>query len=500
MSTSAKTQDLGSLLKDAALFKQQGYINGQWVAASDGATFPLHNPATGAKLADMPHMPRSQVTEAIDAAKAAFPAWAALTAYQRQAYLLKLFKEMEDHNEDLAIILCTENGKPLAESRGEIAYGASFLNWNAAEALRTYGQTIPSPYPGTRNTVIKQPIGVCALITPWNFPNAMITRKMAPALAAGCTVVIKAPAETPLSALAMSVLSERVGIPAGVVNIVLMDKGEREAAAGLELCENTKVSKISFTGSTPVGRLLMKQSSGTLKKLSFELGGNAAFIIFEDADLDLAVNGIIASKFRAAGQTCVCANRIFVHSKVYDEFASRLVDRVKQFKIGNGMDDGVNIGPLVSQRGVEKVERHVEDAVSLGAKVLLGGKRIDNGDGSCFFEPTVLADVPRQCAVADEETFGPLAPLFRFDDEDDVIERANTSEVGLAAYFFTQNLARTNRVAERLEVGMVAVNTGVIAQACVPFGGVKQSGFGREGGPSGIDEFMIEKLITIGGL
>ncbi|OCF58962.1 succinate-semialdehyde dehydrogenase (NADP+) [Kwoniella mangroviensis CBS 10435] len=499
----SQTQDLAVLLSDSDLFRSQGYINGQWVSASDGATFPLTNPATGAKLADMPHMPRTQVAEAIDAAKAALPSWSALTAYQRSAYLLKLHALMEQHVNDLGTILCVENGKPLAEAKGEIAYGASFMQWNAAEGLRTYGQTIPSPYPGTRNIVIKQPIGVCGLITPWNFPNAMITRKMAPALAAGCTVVIKAPAETPLSALAMAVLCERIGIPAGVVNVVVMDKGEKEAAAGLELCENPKVSKISFTGSTSVGRLLMKQSSSTLKKLSFELGGNAAFIIFDDADLETAVKGVIASKFRAAGQTCVCANRIFVHSKIYNEFASLLAEKVKELKVGNGMDEGVLIGPLVNVRGVEKVERHVQDAVSKGAKILVGGSRIksENAEGeSCFFQPTVLVDVPKECYVASEETFGPLAPLFKFDDEDDVVNRANSSEVGLAGYFFTKDLARSNRVAERLEVGMVGVNTGVIAQACIPFGGVKQSGFGREGGPGGINEFQIEKLITIGGI
>ncbi|WRT64910.1 uncharacterized protein IL334_001849 [Kwoniella shivajii] len=500
MSSSSKSQDLGSLLSDSALFRTQGYINGQWVSASDGVTFPLTNPATGALIADMPHMPRSQVAEAIDAAKTALPAWAALTAYQRSAYLLKLHSLMEQHAQDLGTILCVENGKPLAEAKGEIAYGASFMQWNAAEGLRTYGQTIPSPFPGTRNMVIKQPIGVCGLITPWNFPNAMITRKMAPALAAGCTVVIKAPAETPLSALAMAVLCERIGVPAGVVNVVVMDKGDREAAAGLELCENIKVSKISFTGSTPVGRLLMKQGSSTLKKLSFELGGNAAFIIFDDADLELAVTGVIASKFRAAGQTCVCANRIFVHSKIYDQFAKLLAEKVGAFKVGDGMTEGVTIGPLVNSRGVEKVERHVKDAVSKGAKVLVGGEKIDNGDGSCFFQPTVLVDVPRECAVAEEETFGPLAPLFKFDDEEDVITRANSSEVGLAGYLFTRDLARSNRVAEKLEVGMVGVNTGVIAQACIPFGGVKQSGFGREGGPSGINEFQVDKLITIGGM
>ncbi|WWC87047.1 uncharacterized protein L201_001932 [Kwoniella dendrophila CBS 6074] len=500
----SKTQDLGSLLQDADLFRTQGYINGKWVSASDGITFPLTNPATGSKIADMPHMPRTQVSEAIDAAKAALPSWSALTAYQRSSYLLKLHSLMEQHSQDLGTILCVENGKPLAEAKGEIAYGASFMQWNAAEGLRTYGQTIPSPYPGTRNIVIKQPIGVCGLITPWNFPNAMITRKMAPALAAGCTVVIKAPAETPLSALAMAVLCERIGIPPGVVNVVLMDKGDREAAAGLELCENPKVSKISFTGSTPVGRLLMKQSSSTLKKLSFELGGNAAFIIFDDADLELAVTGVIASKFRAAGQTCVCANRIFVHADIYDKFATLLTEKVKQLQIGNGLDQGITIGPLVNSRGVEKVERHVKDALSKGAKVLIGGEGFSpnnnnndiQGEGveTCFYKPTVLINVSDDSFVSSEETFGPLAPLFKFKDEKDVIEKANSSEVGLAAYFYTKDLSRSNRVSEALEVGMVGVNTGVIAQACIPFGGVKQSGFGREGGPSGINEFQIEKV------
>ncbi|WWC67797.1 uncharacterized protein I206_101710 [Kwoniella pini CBS 10737] len=504
----SKTQDLGALLSDSDLFRTQGYINGKWVGASDGATFPLTNPATGAKLADMPHMPRSQVSEAIDAAKSALPAWSALTAYQRSAYLLKLHGLIEQHVQDLGTILCVENGKPLNEAKGEIAYGASFLQWNAAEGLRTYGQTIPSPFPGTRNMVIKQPIGVCGLITPWNFPNAMITRKMAPALAAGCTVVIKAPAETPLSALAMAVLCERVGIPDGVVNVVCMDKGDREAAAGLELCENPKVSKISFTGSTPVGRLLMKQSSSTLKKLSFELGGNAAFIVFDDADLETAVNGVIASKFRAAGQTCVCANRIFVQSKIYDRFANLLAEKVKAFKVGNGMTEGVTIGPLVNQRGVEKVERHVKDAISKGAKILVGGERfIPEGgesniteDETCFYKPTVIINVDSTSYVSSEETFGPLAPLFKFETDEEVIKRANETEVGLAAYFFTKDLQRSNKIAESLEVGMVGVNTGVIAQACIPFGGVKQSGFGREGGPGGINEFQIEKLITIGGI
>ncbi|RSH82895.1 succinate semialdehyde dehydrogenase NADP+ linked [Saitozyma podzolica] len=446
MVTTTRTQDLASQLADSSLFRTKGFVNGQWVDASDGLSFTVTNPATGEKLGEMPNMPRSQIQEAIVASKTAFPLWAKLTAHQRQGYLLKLFQAMEENANDLALILTAENGKPFAEAKGEIAYGAGFVSWFAAEAVRTYGHTVPSPFPNTRNTVIKQPVGVCGLITPWNFPNAMITRKMAPALAAGCTMVIKAPAETPLSALAMCALAERVGIPPGVVNCVTVEKGEREAACGLELCENVNVSKISFTGSTPVGRLLMKQSSGTLKKLSFELGGNAAFIVFDDADLNLAIEGVIASKFRAGGQTCVCANRIFVHAKVYDEFASRLAKKVKAFK------------------------------------------------------PTVLVDVPKECAIASEETFGPLAALFKFEDEDDVVVRANDSEVGLAGYFYTKDVSRTYRVAEKLQVGMVAVNTGVIAQTCVPFGGVKQSGFGREGGKSGIDEYMIEKLITIGGI
>ncbi|ORX39809.1 Aldehyde/histidinol dehydrogenase [Kockovaella imperatae] len=493
-------ENLRSLLKDPELLQSKAYVNGQWVDADDGETFTVTNPATGKTLVDVPNMPQSQVRKAIEHAKSTIKSWSAETAYKRQTLLLAWYSAIMANVDDLALILTKENGKPLAEAKTEITYGASYISWFAAEAVRAYGHTVPAVFPGTRNTVIKQPIGVCGMITPWNFPNAMITRKAAPALAAGCTIVIKAPAETPLSALAICALAERVGIPAGVVNVVTVAKGEREQACGLELTTNPLVSKISFTGSTPVGRLLMKQCSSTLKKMSMELGGNAAFIVFDDADLDLAIEGVITSKFRGAGQTCVCANRIFVHAKVYNEFASRLTDRVKAFKVGDPSEEGVTIGPLITEAGVAKVERHVNDAVEKGARILVGGSRPDAPEGSFFYSPTVLADVPRECAVASEETFGPLAALFKFEQEEDVVTRANDTEVGLAGYFFTKDISRVWRVAERLEVGMVAVNTGMISQACIPFGGVKQSGFGREGGRGGLDEYMVEKLVTIGGI
>lgn len=481
-------------LSSPSLLRTSAFVNGKWTEASDGKKFEVTNPANGKLLAECSDLTRDDIKQAIAASAEAFPAWAKLTAYQRQGYILALLAELKANVDDLAIILAAENGKPLAEAKGEVAYGNGFLEWFAGEAVRTYGHSVPAAMPNIRNNIIKQPVGPCALITPWNFPNAMISRKLAPALAAGCTMVIKAPAETPLSALAICSLAEKVGIPAGVLNVVTVSKGEREAACGAELCENPAIRKLSFTGSTPVGQLLMKQCAGSLKKMSMELGGNAAFIVFDDANLEQAVTGVMASKYRAAGQTCVCANRIFVQSGIYDKFAEAMVAKVSALKMGDPLEEGVTIGPLVNDRGVEKAIRHIDDAVAKGAKVALGGKR---GEG-LFVQPTVLLDVPKDCAIASEETFGPVAALFKFESESEVIQRANSVDVGLAAYFFTRDASRITRVSEALEVGMIGCNTGMISQPCIPFGGVKHSGFGREGGRSGIDEYMIEKLVSQG--
>ncbi|KAA1466466.1 succinate-semialdehyde dehydrogenase [Dentipellis sp. KUC8613] len=470
-------------LRDPTLLKTQGFINGQWLEAKDGGSIMVTNPATDEELATIPEMGISETKDAIEAAGNAFQTWRKTTAKHRHDLLLKLFALMNEHADDLARIITLENGKPLREAKGENVYSASFIEWFAEEALRTYGEHIPAASNSIRNVVIKQPIGVVSILTPWNFPSAMITRKLGPALAAGCTAVIKPPPETPFSALALVELARRAGFPDGVINIVTTQKNVAEVAK--EMCENKIVKKISFTGSTPVAKLLV----------SLEAGGNAPFIVFEDADIDKAVEGAIACKFRQSGQTCVCANRIYVQSSVYAEFASRLADRVAAFKVGNGLNDEITHGPLIHDRAVQKVASHVEDAVSKGAQVLVGGSRVE-GAGQ-FFAPTVLSDVPANALINDEETFGPVAALVKFETEEEVIKLANNSDVGLAGYFFSKDVGRVWRVAEALEVGMVGTNTGVISQAVVPFGGVKESGLGREGG-HGIEDYLNTKLIAFG--
>ena len=491
----APAEALASLsLKDRKLFREQCYIDGNWVDADSRKSTPVINPATGEELGAVPRMGTPETKCAIEAAERAWPAWRAKTAKERAVILRKWFDLMMANQEDLAQIMTAEQGKPLGESRGEIAYGASFIEWFAEEGKRTYGETIPSPWADKRIVVMKQPIGVCALITPWNFPNAMITRKAGPALAAGCTVVIKPAGQTPYSALAMAELGERAGIPKGVLNIITGDS----KAIGAELCANPIVRKLSFTGSTETGRMLMRQCADTIKKLSLELGGNAPFIVFDDADLDAAVEGALASKYRNAGQTCVCANRIYVQDGVYDMFARKLTEKVKGFKVGPGVEPGVIIGPLIDENGVKKVEAHVTDAVSKGAKVILGGKR--HPRGGLFFEPTVIADVTPAMVVSREETFGPVAPLIRFKTEDEVVGLANDSEFGLAGYFYSRDVGRIFRVAERIETGIVGANVGIISTEVAPFGGVKQSGLGREGSKYGIEEYLEIKYLLLGGL
>ena len=479
-------------LKDPKLFRTQCYIDGGWVDSVQ--TIPVRNPATGSVLGTVPKLGAEETRRAIEAAERAWPAWRAKTAKERAAILRKWFDLMMANQEDLAQILTAEQGKPLAEARGEIAYGASFIEWFAEEAKRVYGDTIPSPWADKRVVVIKQPIGVAALITPWNFPNAMITRKAGPALASGCPVVIKPAGQTPYSALAMAELGERAGIPKGVLNIITGDS----KAIGAELCANPKVRKLSFTGSTETGRILMRQSADTIKKLSLELGGNAPFIVFDDADLDAAVEGALASKYRNAGQTCVCANRLYVQDAVYDAFTAKLTEKVKGFKVGAGTEPGVVIGPLIDEQGLKKVEAHVADAVGKGARVVLGGKKHERG--GLFFQPTVLTNVTPQMLVSHEETFGPVAPLIRFKTEQEAIDLANDSEFGLAGYFYSRDVGRIWRVAEAMETGMVGVNAGIISTEVAPFGGVKQSGLGREGSKYGIEEFLEAKYILMGGV
>ena len=481
-------------LKDPKLLREQCYIEGVWVDADGRKTIAVDNPATGQVLGSVPRMGAAETKRAIEAAGHAWPAWRAKTAKERAVILRKWFDLMMANQEDLAQIMTAEQGKPLAESRGEIAYGASFIEWFAEEGKRAYGDTIPAPWADKRILVIKQPIGVCALITPWNFPNAMITRKAGPALAAGCTVVIKPAGQTPFSALALAELGERAGIPKGVLNIITGDS----KAIGAELCANPTVRKLSFTGSTETGRILMKQSADTIKKLSLELGGNAPFIVFDDADLDAAVEGALASKYRNAGQTCVCANRLYVQDRVYDAFAAKLTEKVKGFKVGPGTEPGVVIGPLIDEPGVEKVEKHVADALGKGAKTLLGGKRHERG--GLFFQPTVLADVTPDMLVSHEETFGPVAPLIRFKTEDEVIGLANDTEFGLAGYFYSRDVGRIFRVAERMETGIVGANVGIISTEVAPFGGVKQSGLGREGSKYGLEEYLEVKYVLLGGI
>ncbi|HVB47463.1 MAG TPA: NADP-dependent succinate-semialdehyde dehydrogenase [Burkholderiales bacterium] len=481
-------------LKDPKLFREQCYVDGAWVNADSGKTFTVGNPASGETLGGVPDMGAAETRRAIEAADRAWPAWREKTAKERAAILRKWFDLMLANQDDLALILTTEQGKPLAEAKGEIAYGASFVEWFAEEAKRIYGDVIPPHQADKRILVIKQPIGVAAMITPWNFPNAMITRKAAPALAAGCTVVLKPAEQTPFSALALAELAERAGIPKGVLNIVTGDA----PAIGKELCANPTVRKLSFTGSTEVGRILMRQSADTIKKLSFELGGNAPFIVFDDADLDAAVEGAIASKYRNAGQTCVCANRIYVQDGVYDQFAARLTAKVQQFKVGAGTEAGVVIGPLIDEQGMKKVEEHVADALGKGAKAALGGKRHEKG--GLFFQPTVLTGVTPEMRVSFEETFGPVAPLYRFKTEDEAIRLANNTEFGLAGYFYSRDIGRIFRVAEKMETGMVCVNSGILSTEVAPFGGVKQSGLGREGSKYGIEEYVEVKYVMLGGI
>ncbi|EKT4482053.1 NADP-dependent succinate-semialdehyde dehydrogenase [Pseudomonas putida] len=476
-------------LKDAQLFRQQAYINGEWLDADNGQTIKVTNPATGEVIGTVPKMGTAETRRAIEAADKALPAWRALTAKERSAKLRRWFELMIENQDDLARLMTTEQGKPLAEAKGEIAYAASFIEWFAEEAKRVYGDTIPGHQPDKRLIVIKQPIGVTAAITPWNFPAAMITRKAGPALAAGCTMVLKPASQTPYSALALVELAHRAGIPAGVLSVVTGSAGE----VGGELTGNSLVRKLSFTGSTEIGRQLMQECAKDIKKVSLELGGNAPFIVFDDADLDKAVEGAIISKYRNNGQTCVCANRIYVQDGVYDAFAQKLAAAVAKLKIGNGLEDGTTTGPLIDGKAVAKVQEHIEDAVSKGAKVLSGGKVIEGN----FFEPTILVDVPKTAAVAKEETFGPLAPLFRFKDEAEVIAMSNDTEFGLASYFYARDMSRVFRVAEALEYGMVGINTGLISNEVAPFGGIKASGLGREGSKYGIEDYLEIKYLCI---
>lgn len=478
-------------LKDPSLFRQQIYLAGEWQGAANGASFEVRNPANGELLGSVPLAGAAETRRAIEAANAAWPAWRRRTAKERAAILRKWYELMLAHADDLALILTTEQGKPLAEARGEILYAASFIEWFAEEGKRVYGDTIPTPAGDKRIVVTKEPVGVCAAITPWNFPAAMITRKVGPALAAGCPIVVKPAEATPFSALALAVLAERAGVPAGVFSVVTGDP----KAIGGELTGNATVRKLSFTGSTPVGRLLMAQCAPTVKKVSLELGGNAPFIVFDDADLDAAVEGAIASKYRNSGQTCVCTNRFYVHDKVYDAFAAKLAAAVEKLKVGRGTEAGVMQGPLINEAAVLKVEAHIEDALAKGASIATGGKRHALGHG--FFEPTVLTGVTPDMKVSKEETFGPLAPLFRFASDEEVIGLANDTEFGLAAYFYSRDIGRVWRVAEALEYGMVGINTGLISNEVAPFGGVKQSGLGREGSHYGIDDYVVIKYLCL---
>ena len=481
-------------LKDPSLLRQQCYINGKWVDADSSKAIDVINPATGEVLGTVPNLGAAETRRAIEAANAAWPAWRKKTAKERANILRKWFNLMMENQDDLATLMTAEQGKPLAEAKGEIAYGASFVEWFAEEAKRVYGDTIPQHQPDKRIVVIKEPIGVVAAITPWNFPNAMITRKCAPALAAGCPVVIKPATMTPFSATALAELAHRAGIPAGVLNVVT---GSASAIGG-EMSSNPIVRKLSFTGSTEIGKLLMQQCASTVKKVSMELGGNAPFIVFDDADLDAAVEGAIASKYRNTGQTCVCANRLLVQDSVYDRFAEKLKAAVGKLKVGDGLKGETQQGPLIDMKAVEKVEEHIADAVKKGAKVIIGGKR--HALGHSFFEPTILANVTPQMAVAREETFGPVAPLFRFNTEEDAVRLANDTEFGLAAYFFSRDIGRVWRVAEQLESGIVGINTGIISTEVAPFGGVKESGIGREGSKYGIEDFLEIKYLCMGGI
>jgi len=484
-----------SSLQQSRFYRQQGYINGQWVDADNQKTFPVMNPATGASVAEVADMGAAETARAIDAAEAAQVGWAALPARTRCSRLERWYQAILDNKEELGHLMTLEQGKPLAEAIGEVAYGAAYIKWFAEEGKRVYGDIIPAPMTDRRNLVTKQPVGIVGAITPWNFPSAMLARKLAPALAAGCVVVAKPAAETPLSALALAVLAEEAGIPAGVINLVT---GMDAPAIGSELTSNPKVRKITFTGSTRVGKILMAQSAETMKRTSMELGGNAPLIIFDDADLDIAIPGALVAKYRNSGQTCICSNRLFVQDGIYDEFVERLKAEVEKFSLGNGMEDGVTHGPLITEQAVMGVESKVHDAVIQGARIVTGGERSDQG--ACFFQPTIIADAKPSMRVFSEEIFGPVAPVFRFSDEAEVIELANKTEYGLAAYFYTENVNRMWRVSEALDYGMVGVNETAISSEVIPFGGMKESGQGREGSRYGLDDYLETKYICMGGL
>ncbi|MFQ5994508.1 MAG: NAD-dependent succinate-semialdehyde dehydrogenase [Acidiferrobacterales bacterium] len=481
-------------LNNTSLLRESCYVNGGWVDARNGSTIEVNNPVDGSVIGTVPAMNSEDTRDAIAAADAAWPGWRLLTGKERAVIMRRWFGLMMENLEDLAVLMTSEQGKPITESRGEIAYAAAFIEWFAEEAKRVYGDTMPHPLRGRRIVVLKQPIGVVAAITPWNFPAAMITRKCAPALAAGCTVVCKPASQTPYTALALAELAERAGMPKGVFNVITGPSAE----IGAELTGNPTVRKLGFTGSTEVGKQLMAQCAGTVKKVSFELGGNAPFIIFDDADIDAAVAGAMASKYRNTGQTCVCANRVLVQDGVYEAFAAKMANLAGSLKVGNGLEEGVEQGPLIDMRAVEKVELHIADATKKGAQVVAGGSR--HALGGTFFEPTVLANVTPDMVVANEETFGPVAPLFRFQDEDEAIRMANDTQFGLAAYFYSRDISRVWRVAEALEYGIIGINEGIISNEVAPFGGVKESGIGREGSKYGMDEFLEMKYLCMGGI
>ena len=481
-------------LSDPKLLRQKCYVDGQWIDSDNGQTIKVTNPVDSKAIGTIPRLGANETRRAIEAANKAYPAWRAKTAKDRAAILRKWFELMLEHKEDLARIMTAEQGKPISESRGEIAYGASFIEWFAEEGKRIYGDVIPQPMPDRRIVVTKEPVGVVGAITPWNFPNAMITRKCGPALAAGCTVVCKPATETPYSALALAELGERAGIPKGVFNVVTGSAKE----IGGELTSNPIVRKITFTGSTEIGKLLIEQCAATVKKMSMELGGHAPFIVFDDADIGAAVEGAMLSKFRNMGQTCVCANRIFAQDGVHDEFVARLSQAVSGLKVGNGMEEGVSQGPLINLAAIDKVEEHVSDAVGKGARIVVGGKR--HSLGGSFYQPTVLADVKAGMKIMKEETFGPVAPIIRFKDENEVVRMANDTEFGLASYFYTRDIGRAWRVAEALEYGIVGLNVGIISTEVAPFGGMKESGLGREGSKYGIDDFLEVKYVCMGGV
>ena len=481
-------------IKDQSLFRQQCYIDGQWVDADSGETLEVNNPSSGSAIGTVPKMGAAETERAVNAAELAFQSWRHRTAKERAAVLRKLADLMMENQDDLAALMTIEQGKPLAESRGEVVYAASFFEWFAEEGKRLYGDVIPTHLADRRIIVIKEPVGVCAAITPWNFPSAMITRKAGPALAAGCTIVIKPASSTPYSALALCELAERAGVPAGVMNVVTGASSQ----IGGELTSNEKVRKLTFTGSTNIGKVLMKQCADTVKKISLELGGNAPFMIFEDADIDAAVIGALQSKYRNSGQTCVCANRILVHDRVYDEYSEKLSNAVSKMKVGDGFGEGIELGPLIDLAAVEKVEFHIMDAVGKGAMVAAGGSR--HALGGTFFQPTVLTNVKVNMAVANEETFGPVAPLFRFHSDEEAIQMANDTEFGLAAYLYSRDIGRVWRVSEAIEYGIVGINTGIISTESAPFGGMKESGIGREGSKYGLDEYVEVKYLCMAGI